>query len=214
MQTITRRYIIAAFILLLGGGGVLAVRQLRPGESYCAPDLYALPKQIGAYTAHEISVEEWIFKFLEADAMRDVLYEANNSSELPVHLSAVYSKHWRSIHAPIHCYPAQGWLIISQVVGTVNIGQPLSHGRTVQVNRLHVSKGGEEMILLYVMSYMGGTTANWAKMAYEVATGPRGGGGLIITLSAPLSKSSPAKTDEALETVLRQVYPTLINSWY
>ncbi|MFO7948354.1 MAG: EpsI family protein [Armatimonadota bacterium] len=214
MQHITTRYIAAALILLLGGGGYIAVDQLRPRQGDYSPDFEAIPRTIDGYSAEELPVEEWVFNFLEADRMLELAYTSEEPSRPPVHVNFVYGKHWRSIHTPIHCYPAQGWLIVSQKAVTIPLANDASDGDAVEVNQVHVSKNDTEMIIWYVLAYVGGTTANWTRMGFEVATGPRGGGGMVITLSTTVDRSDPAKTDMLLAAFVRKIYPPLRRSWY
>lgn len=200
--------------MLMSGGGYFAVEQLRPREGDYSPDFAAVPRTVDDYTAEELPVEEWIFNFLEADRMLGLVYAAGDNTKPPVRVNLVYGKHWRSIHTPIHCYPAQGWLIVSQEACSIALDTNTSDGATAQINRLHVSKDGTEMLVWYVLAYVGGTTANWTTMGLRVAIGPPGGGGMVITLTTPMDPDDPAESDRRLGKFVREIYPPLQRSWY
>lgn len=214
MQESTTRYIAAVVVLVLGAGGLFAVKQLQPRTGDYHPDFQSIPLTVGTYSASDEAVKKWIFNFLEADEMRNLAYRSDEEDAYPVHVSVVYGKHWRSIHTPVHCYPAQGWLIVSQNSRSLQLSEPVNGAQKVEYNRLHVSKKDSEMIVWYVLAYVGGTTANWARMGLRVATGPPGGGGMVITLTSPLDKDEPDHTDRILGQFVRAIYPPLVRSWY
>ncbi len=197
--------------MLAVGAVVVQVTHLkRKAPAQYSPDFAAVPMQIGDYQGHQLSVDQSIYRFLGADAMTERRYE---SEQYAVKMTLIYGAEWRTIHSPAGCYPAGGWQVVTdeQLKVPAPAGSPTSE--PLEARLLHVRKNEVELLAMFSFCHPGGTTGDWAKQGWKVATGPRGAGGLIISLSTPATNDlQPAR--QRLVWFLQQVYPHAVQFWY
>ena len=182
----------------------------RKAPAQYSPDFAVVPMQIGDYQGHQLSVDQSIYRFLEADAMTERRYESKQDA---VKMTLLYGSEWRTIHSPAGCYPAGGWQVVTdeQVQVPAPAGSPTSE--PLEARLLHVRKNEVELLAMFSFCHPGGTTGDWARQGWQVATGPRGAGGLVITLGTPIGAELP-EARQRLMWFLQQVYPDAVKFWY
>ncbi len=210
MPPVTRRYLAALVVIVVAAGAVHALRALSITAPAYQPNFQALPRQIAGHDGEELEVNESIFGFLGADAMIERLYTGPDGW---VSVTLIYGAHWRNVHSPAGCYPAQGWLIITddpiEVAAPDNSPTPAP----VEGRLLRVMKNEQQRLAMFSFCHPGGTTSDWTKQGWKVATGPRGAGGVIIILNTePIPTRSAAQ--QRLKQFLAEVYPYAVSFWY
>jgi len=183
---------------------------MRKSPAQYSPDFAAVPMEIGPYEAKQLSTDQSIYRFLEADAMAERRYVSETSS---VKLSLIYGSDWRSIHSPAGCYPAQGWQIVTDKQLQVPAPPESSTSAPLEARLLRVQKDETELLAMFSFCHPGGTTGDWAMQGWKVATGPRGAGGLVISLST-LTGGDLLAARQRLVWFLQQVYPHAVKFWY
>jgi hypothetical protein len=212
MQKDTRRYLIAGILLLLFAGLGQGARALRGGESVYHPDFSVVPLEIGDYKGKKLPDDKSMFSYLGAQAMEERMYV---SPKREASLTLIYGTDWRSIHAPTGCYPAAGWNIVHNRVVQVPAPKDCPHPGPLEARVLDVSKDKDHELAVYCYARPGATSADWTLHGLKVATGPRGAGGMIITLRTPLgTEEDPASAEKALCDLLVQIYPRAVSFWY
>ena len=214
MQTITRRHITAAALLIGAIFATDALVRVRDTDGGYMPDFSRLPERIGNRTAQEQEITDLTMALLQPDAIRDLLYVDESASVEWVDITFIYGKDWRPIHSPLHCYTADGWSIGKQEAVVVRPAGALPHEGDLIAKQLEVRKGKSRILVLYALAYQGGTTASWPDFAFKVATGHGHPGGMILLLSAPIPGSDKQAAVEAVREVLSTVYPTAVAFWY
>lgn len=210
MSSDARRYLIALGVLMVFAGGAHFLRVNRVPEAKYSPSFAAIPRQVGEYVGHDVPVEESIYRFLAAAGMLERVYQG---PEGPVQLTVIYAPDWRSIHSPAGCFPAGGWEVISDDAVTYPPlpNSPVQEPLKARLIRLH--KDDQWLLALFSFAYYGGTTSNWAEEGYRVAFGPRGAGGLVITLNTPIQPDLRAAT-RRISRIFGETYPAAISFWY
>lgn len=210
MSPDARRYLIALGILVVFGAVAHAVRVNRVPEAIYQPDFSAIPRQVGEYQGRDVPVDESIYKFLAAAGILERVYEGPGGA---VRLTVIYAPDWRSIHSPAGCFPAQGWEVITddEVTYSPPPDSPVQKPLKARLIRLH--KDDHWLLALFSFAYYGGTTSNWAEEGYRVAFGPRGAGGLVITLNTPVQPNLRAAA-ERISHIFVETYPAAISFWY
>lgn len=210
MSAPARRYIAAVVVLVVALGVVEAIRAINTAPPAYHPDFENLPMEIAGYKGKRQEVDPKIFDFLGADAMTKRLYTGPGGQ---VSVSLIYGAHWRNVHSPAGCYPAQGWLIVSddpiEVSAPANSPTPGPiHGRL-----LRVRKNDHRRLAMFAFCHPEGTTSDWTVQGWKVATGPRGAGGVIIILNTELTPTLSAG-QQRLKQLMREVYPYAVSFWY
>ncbi len=214
MQTITRRHIAAAALLI---GSIIATDALvrvRDTDGGFMPDFSRLPEQVGSRIIEEQQVADLTIAVLEPDAIRDVVYRDESNPVRWVDITLIYGKDWRPIHSPLHCYAADGWGIGRQDAVVVPFPGELPHQGELIAKQLEVRKEHTRILVLYALAYQGGTTASWPHFAFKVATGRGHPGGMILLLSAPIPGDDKQAAIDAAREVLTTVYPAAVDFWY
>lgn len=214
MQTITRRHIAAATLLIGAIFATDALVRVRETDGGYMPDLNLLPERIGSRLAQEQEITDLTMALLQPDAIRDVLYVDEKSPVEWVDITLIYGKDWRPIHSPLHCYTADGWSIGKQDAVVVSPVGTLPHDGDLIAKQLEVRRGKSRILVLYALAYRGGTTASWPDFAFRVATGHGHPGGMILLLSAPIPGGDRQAAADAVREVLSTVYPTAVEFWY
>ncbi len=210
MSGAAQRHIVAAIILLAVAVAVEAVRIANKTPAAYVPDFATLPMKIGDYQGQNREVDEFIREYLGADQMLERLYTGPDAW---VSVSLIYGAHWRDVHSPVSCFPAQGWLIVSsdpiQIPAPANSPTP----GPIHARLLRVVKDDQRQVALFAFCHPGGTTSNWIYQGWKVLIGPRGAGGVIIILnSEPTPNLEAAK--QRLKQFLAAVYPHAVGFWY
>lgn len=211
MHQDSRRFLIAGVILLVGAGLVQAAQMLRGAEAVYEPDFDAIPMQVGKFKGERLEQNDEIFKYLEAHTMETRVYD---DGERAVSLTLIFSTDWRSIHAPTGCYPAQGWSMKENK--TVKLQAPANcpHPGQIEARAVYAKKGDAAEVALFVYARPGATTSDWTAHGWNVATGPRGAGGMIVTLrTAPQSDDFDRELRPLVE-LLQATYPAAVAFWY
>jgi EpsI family protein len=138
---------VAALTLLLGAGILLQVR----GRTEVYPSrlpLSALPREIGAWSATDLTIPQ---------EERDVLgpgdfllrgYQNSREVEPYIGLFIAYFPSQRTgdtIHSPKHCLPGAGWLPIENR----RVQLSFSGARPFSANRYVIAKGTDKQLVLY-----------------------------------------------------------------
>ena len=198
-------------MLLIGAGLTQAAMALRKTEAKYTPDFSKVPRVVGEYKAIEREVDQGIFEYLAADAMEQRIYEGPDDV---ISYTAIYGTDWRSIHAPTGCYPAQGWEMKENEVIKVPAPDDCPHPEPIEARAVYAVKGDAREISLFVYARPGGTTADWTSHGWNVATGPRGAGGMIIILRSYPTTEELKSAVRPLTELLRAVYPASVSMWY
>jgi len=89
------------------------------------------------------------------------------------------------------------------------------HPGPLNVRVLDATKDKDRELAMYVYARPGATTADWTAHGWKVATGPRGAGGMIVTLR---SRVAPGEDDQRVEQEMKKllvaVYPKAVSFWY
>jgi len=205
-----RRHIAIIVVLLLGAVAAQVAHIVRKSPAQYTPGFDAVPMELGAYKGDALSVDQSIYRFLAADAMIERRYVAKDGT---VKLSLIYGSDWRSLHSPAGCYPAQGWQIVTDEQLTVPAPPDSPTSAPLQARLLRVRKSKIELLAMFTFCYPGGTTGQWAEQGWKVATGPRGAGGIVISLIMPTG-GNLAEARQRLKWFLQQVYPHAVKFWY
>ncbi len=213
MQTDTRRCLIAGVVIVVAAGATQGARALRGGGTQYTPDFSVVPMQVGQFKGHKTPIADSLFQTLAAQAMEERAYQSPTRT---VTLSMIYGTDWRSIHAPTGCYPAQGWDIIHDRVEEVPAPPDCPHPGPLHVRVLEATKSTDRELAMYVYARPGATTADWTTHGFRVAMGPRGAGGMIITLRTRLAHGvgESAEAAKTLRQMLVQIYPKAVAFWY
>ncbi|NPV48024.1 MAG: EpsI family protein [Armatimonadetes bacterium] len=212
MQHYTRRCLTAAGLLLVGAGAVNAIWLRRTPEVRYQPDFRRVPHLIGDLRAERVPVEKRIFDYLGADAMEELSYVGPEGQQ--VRVSFVYGRDWRAVHDPLQCYKQQGWSVAESQTLEVPAPPGCPHPGPLKAVRMRVHKAGVTMLALYLFAYRGGTESDWTAQGWEVSRTPRGTGGLLVSMSAPVRNGDVQGADELLKRILQNVYVPLISFWY
>ena len=210
MSPVTRRYLVALVVMVVAGGAVEALRALSTTPPLYQPNFEALPLQIAGHDGESLEVNESIFRFLGADAMIERLYTGPDGW---VRVTLIYGAHWRNVHSPAGCYPAQGWLIVSDDPIEVPPPDNSPTQDPIQGRLLRVMKDERQQLAMFSFCHLGGTTSDWTKQGWQVATGPRGAGGVIIILNTEPTPGQAAGR-QRLKQFLAEVYPYAVSFWY
>jgi hypothetical protein len=212
MQYDTRRHLIALALLLCGAVPANLLWSRRAPEVSYHVDFKALPRQVAGLTGSVVPVDQQIFQYLGADAMQDMIYQNDKQR---IKLSLVYGTDWRAVHSPLSCLPQQGWLVderklldLPAPAGCPHPG-PL-HGQLLRAHR----ETGQEQLVLYVFAHKDGTTGDWKKQEWEVSREPRGTGGLMLLLSAPVIGNDVQGAQSLMKEVLDGVYVPAVSFWH
>lgn len=212
MHQDTRRYLIAGIVLLVGAGLTQAAQSLRGTEVGYTPDFSAVPMQVGEYKGERLDTNESIYSYLQANAMEERLYTGPDG--VPISLTMIFGTDWRSIHAPTGCYPAQGWTIVENKTVRIPAPDDCPHEGDLEARAVYATKGDRRQVALFVYARPGATTSDWTSHGWHVATGPRGAGGMIITLRATPTTDDLQTEIKPLAALLRAVYPSAVAFWY
>ncbi len=210
MPPVTRRYLAALVVMVVAGGVLHATRALSTAPPAYQPDFAALPLQIAGYDGEELEVNESIFRFLGADAMLERLYTGPDGW---VSVTLIYGAHWRNVHSPSGCYPAQGWLTVNDDAIEVAAPDNSPTPAPIEARLLRVIKNEQQRLAVFSFCHLGGTTSDWTKQGWQVATGPRGAGGVIIILNTDSTPDRPT-AQQRLKQFLAEVYPYAVSFWY
>jgi EpsI family protein len=205
VSPVTRRYLTAVVLLLILSVAAEAVRVTRVPPAAYHPTFSEIPREIGVYTGVDLPPDESVLNFLSATAMLERRYDGPDGS---VSLSVLYAPDWRSIHSPEGCYPAQGWTVLGEQVITLT-----SSAGPLRAKLIRLKKGDLFLLALFSFAYYGGTTADWTEEGLRVALGPRGAGGVVFTLSTPVSEAAPATAHQRLMEIMQVAYPAAISFW-
>ncbi len=200
-------------LLVVGIVGAHTIRRARAVDAGYMPTFADLPQRIGDYVFEEGEVSDTAIAFLNPDAMKVFGYRNKNANPEYVDISAIYGKDWRPIHSPLHCLAAAGWSIGSQEEVAVPAAN-LPHEGDLVAKRLNAVKRGRELQVLYVLASPGGTPDSWPKVAYRVAMGRAGAGGMIIMLRAVVRNADRQAAQDELLRVLAEIYSPAVSFWY
>ncbi len=214
MSAITRRYVAALVAMVVTAAAVEGIHTISEAPAAYEPRFEQLSLGIADYKGEELEVDESIFHFLGADAMIERLYSGADGW---VSVTLIYGAHWRNVHSPTGCYPAQGWLIVTdepiEVPGPAN--SPTEG--PIQARLLRVTKNEEQRLAMFAFCHPGGTTSDWTWQAVKVMFGQlftqRGAGGVIIILNTAPTPS-PAAGAERMKQFLAEIYPYAVGFWY
>ncbi len=210
MSATARRYLVAILILLGAAAAVEAVRIMSSPPPAFAPDFATLPMNIGTYQGQNREVDEFIRKYLGAEKMVERLYTGPDGW---VSVTLIYGAHWRNVHSPVSCFPAQGWLIVAD--DPIQVPAPPNSPTLspVHARLLRVAKDNQRQVALFAFCHPGGTTSNWIYQGWKVLTGPQGAGGVIIILNSEPTPDLEAAR-QRLNQFLAAVYPHAVSFWY
>jgi hypothetical protein len=212
MSHYTRRCLTAAGLLLLAGGAVNAIWFRRAPEVRYEVTFADTPLQVGELRGELVPVEKRIFDYIGADAMREIEYRSPRGRR--VRLSLVYGRDWRAVHNPLQCYLGQGWSVDEKRAVKLPAPPDCPHAGPLHGMLLSVHKAGVSMRAVYVFAHQGGTESDWTTQGWAVAGSPRGTGGVLLSLSAPVAGDDGEAALALLTEVLDTVYPSVVAFWY
>ncbi len=210
MSPITRRYLTAIMILVLTAAAVEGLRAISAAPAAYEPDFATLPMEIAGYQGQSREVDEFIRKYLGAEQMLERLYTGPDGW---VTVSLIYGTHWRNVHSPVSCFPAQGWLIVTD--DPIQVSPPANSPTSgpIHARLLRVTKNDQYRLAAFAFCHPGGTTSNWTYQGWKVFTGPRGAGGVIIILNTEPTPDLAAG-QQRLKQFLATTYPHAVSFWY
>ena len=214
MSAITRRYVVALVAMVVTAAAVEGIRTISEVPAAYEPPFEQLPLAIAGYEGEELAVDESIFHFLGADAMLERLYSRPDSW---VSMTLIYGAHWRNVHSPAGCYPAQGWLIVTDDPIEVPAPADSPTAGPIQARLLRVTKTEQQRLAMFAFCHPGGTTSDWTWQAMKVMFGQlfsqRGAGGVIIILNTEPTPN-PTAAAARMNQFLAEVYPYAVSFWY
>jgi len=176
------------------------------------PDFDRVPREVASLRAERVPVEKRIFDYLGADAMEELKYTGPEGEQ--VRVSFVYGRDWRAVHDPLQCYKQQGWAVAESRPVELSAPEGCPHPGPLKAARLRAHKAGVTLLALYVFAHRGGTEADWTAQSWAVSRTPRGTGGLLVSMSAPVRDGDPEGAEDLMRRVLREVYVPLTAFWY
>ena len=212
MSHYTRRCLTAAGLLLLAGGAVNAIWFRRAPEVRYEVTFADTPLQIGELRGELVPVEKRIFEYIGADAMREIEYRGPRGQR--VRLSLVYGRDWRAVHNPLQCYLGQGWSVDEKRAVKLPAPTGCPHAGPLHGMLLSVHKAGVSMLALYLFAHQGGTESDWTAQGWAVAGSPRGTGGVLLSLSAPVTDDDREATLAVLTESLDTIYAPVVAFWH
>jgi EpsI family protein len=211
MQSLATRLVVACVLLAAGTAGVAVARVHKGAPVRFVFDAGAVPLSAAGYSGTDVPQASQIMQYLEAQAAVSRIYRREGAK--PVRLTVVYSTDWRSIHSPTGCYPAQGWNVERDDEVALPAPPGNSQAEPLQARAVVATKEGHAEQALFLYAYPGGTTSDWTREGWMVATGRTGAGGLVIILT---TEAVGAKTDEArgnLAALLSELYEPTVSFW-
>ncbi len=210
MSATARRSLVAIIILLSAAAGVETVRIMSSAPPAFAPDFATLPMKIGNYQGRNREVDEFIRQYLSAEQMLERLYTGPDGW---VSVTLIYGAHWRDVHSPVSCLPAQGWLIVTD--DPIEVPAPANSPTSgpVHARLLRAVKNDQYHLAAFAFCHPGGSTSNWIYQGWKVLIGPRGAGGVIIIINSEPTPNLEA-AQQRIKQFLAAVYPHAVSFWY
>lgn len=198
-----------AALVLTSGGAMLQVVSRTEAVPLRRP-FDELPLRLAAYHGTDESLEPEVVKVLAATDI--VLRRYTADDRPPVWLYAGYYASQRTgvvIHSPKQCLPGNGWSIVKSERVVIDVPTPA--GRGIDVNRVLVSQGENQQLVLYWYQERGRVVADeYRGKAYLVWDSMTRGrtDGALVRLSTPLVGSEEV-TYRRLVDFTTHVFPVL-----
>ena len=193
--------------------GVLAVRQRMPARAHYAFDADAVPLEVAGFAGGPGKDVSAAAQYLQAQAALSREYQRGD--EPAVQLTVIYGTDWRTVHAPTGCYPAQGWQVVREEPADLPAGG--GPAEPLHAHFLYATKSGHGECALFLYAHPGGTTADWARQGWVVATGRPGAGGLVLIATTKVGPQSDEQTIVGARTRLADlvtaVYGPVVGFW-
>ena len=200
-------------MLAAATAGVLAVRLRVPPAAHFAFDANAIPMQAAGFAGGPGQDVSAAAQYLQAQAALSRSYQ--REGEPAIQLTVVYGTDWRTVHAPTGCYPAQGWQVMREEPAEL----PASSAQSEPLHAcfLYATKGGHGECAMFLYAHPGGTTADWARQGWVVATGRPGAGGLVLIATTKVGTESDepaiASARARLGDLVTTLYGPIVGFW-
>ena len=172
-------------------------------------DINSFPKTIGTWTSVDMNITKDEFAILETNNAFMRQY-TNSVDKSQVYLYLVYSQTNRKVaHPPEICYTGSGLTITEDVHDTI----PVQYKNlTIQVNRLHLSKGNFAQISYYWFKVGDDFTSNYWKqqmlIAFYTLLGKHHSSALV-RVSADIKNADVNKTAQSIKDFVNLVLPDI-----
>ncbi len=174
--------------------------------------LTQLPMDLGAWRGIDVPLENRVYEILET---RDVVVRSYDKAVggQTVWLSLVQAADNRAaFHPPEICYVGAAYTVIDKGRHVVT----LSDGRVLEVNRLALTRGNEQVLNYYWFTAGNMTAASYfrqqARLAWDQLLG-RGGSGTMVKLTTYVKahdlSDADARLTEFLEDTLAEIEPVI-----
>lgn len=110
-------------------------------------DIEKFPTELGAWKGYDYKYPDSVYKTLNADILLSRSYIKNDS--IPIWIDFINSKTGESFHKQKICVTGAGWNVDSESVQEFKIADPPNPFTTLYTNRLDLSKGDRQQIMLY-----------------------------------------------------------------
>lgn len=110
-------------------------------------DIEKFPKELGDRKGYDYKYPESVYKTLNADVLLSRAYVKNDS--VPIWIDFINSKTGESFHKQKICVTGAGWNIDNEGVQEFKIADPPNPFTKLYTNRLDLSKGNSEQLMIY-----------------------------------------------------------------
>lgn len=197
-----RSYVIMALLLFAAAFGSLALTHAKPAAPH--KDFTSFPLRIGSWNGQRLA--DFDAETLATLGVSDYLNASYRSGSDQVFLYLGYYRSQRageSIHSPRNCLPGNGFEVLEASRGELDIP---ALGKRIPVNRYHLQRGQEQLVVLYWYETHGRVIANEytskAVLVWEAMRTGRSDGALVRIMAGGPNGL------EAAEDFARDVFPT------
>lgn len=210
LPSMTFRFIVAA--TLMAATSLLLHARSRNEVFPPRETLTSLPSQIGAWTGHDLSIDQQTLDILGPG---EFLFRDFYNPDEPVTDVSLFVAYFPSqragdtIHSPSHCLPGAGWTPIQKKVIQLSRGD----GTTFPANRYVISRAGDRQLVMYWYQAHGREVASeYLAKYYLVADSIRmnRSDGALVRLMTPMLEGESVDSAQArLMSIGSNVIPVL-----
>lgn len=201
---------LVALVLLVAAG--LLMRAVSHGEETPLRSALAeFPRQIGAWTGSEQTLDTKVLQVLKVDEY--LLRQYAHEQDPPIGLYIGYyqsMRHGATYHSPKNCLPGSGWYFVSTDTALLRVTEP--QGRPIEINKLIIQKGLDKQLVLYWYQDRGRiiTSEYWAKvyMVLDAVTKHRTDGA-FIRITVPFGQQAETDVLTRGTAFAEQLFPVL-----
>ena len=201
--------ILLLIVLMLGSAAFISVKS-RPEVTPIRASLTGLPLNLGEWTGQDAPpMDSRVMNVLGVDDHIDRTYY--NAERYPASLYVGYYQSQRSgdtMHSPLNCLPGAGW----NPSGRGQISIPVEGRDPIEVNRIVISKGLDQQLVLYWYQSHGRVVASeyWGKI-YTVLDALRTNrtDAALVRVICPVGGAAEAKAEREAVRFVQSFFPLL-----